>query len=546
MRRRTIPFALLFLAIAAPLQAQDRVANANDTRLPEADVFMSTMDAISRMSLKAHSDSALWEAGIQGMIESLHDPYAEVFTPDESEAWEEETTGNYSGIGLQITLLNQQVTVTAVFRGTPANDVGIQVGDVIVGVDEHDASEWSTDMAADSIRGPVGTTVCVHIKRDGIDTPIPFDITRAQVHVPAVSYGVMEGDIGYVVLDRVARNAAREMDQALRTLGQHRGLIIDLRRNPGGFLDESLMLADIFLKPGSTLATTSQRVPGGGQEETTTETFRDQATARVPDLPVVILVDRYTASGAEIFAGALQDYDRALILGERSFGKGLVQTVMTLPHGRRLRFTTGEWRTPLGRSLHRPRDMEMRPLPEDLDTFPKVATPGGRKLLNGGGIFPDVAIEADTLTLAERDLLRVASENDVPLGVHLAEFAFQTAKELKDAGEPPTLDQARFESFVQSLVSQGLPSEVVDAPGVRDYLAWRTKMTIAARMDAIGAEADFRKERDPVLLEAVQLLSSAQTQSELFAAGDAEATRLGQEPTGEPAVTGTGAAGGSH
>lgn len=522
MRRSTVLLAL-FMAFAAPAHAQDRVARGTtETRSPEADVFMSTLNALSRMSLKAHTDSALWEAGVQGMIESLHDPYAEVFTPDESEAWEEETTGNYSGIGLQITLLNDQITVTAVFRGTPANDVGLQVGDVIVGVNEHDATSWNTDMAADSIRGPVGTSVQVHIKRDGISTPIPFDITRAQVHVPAVAYGVMKGDIGYVVLDRVARNAAQELDQALRTLGNTRGLVIDLRRNPGGFLDESLMLADIFLKPGSTLATTSQRVPGGMDDQTTTETYDDQFPARVPDLPVVILVDRYTASGAEIFAGALQDYDRALILGERSFGKGLVQTVMTLPHGRRLRFTTGEWRTPLGRSLHRPRDMEMRPLAEDLDTFPHVSTPGGRELLNGGGIFPDVAIPEDTLTLAERDLLRVASENDVPLGVRLAEFSFGIAKELKDANQPPYLDPARFDTFTDDLVSAGIPREVMDGPGVREYLRWRTRMTIAARMDAIGAEADFRMERDPVLTEAVQLLGSVHSQKELFAAADAE------------------------
>jgi carboxyl-terminal processing protease len=532
--RRSFILTVLSLALAAPLHAQDRVARrpADANRLPEADVFLSTMDAISRMSLSARTDSALWEAGIQGMIESLQDPYAEVFTPDESEAWEEETTGNYSGIGLQITRLNDEITVTAVFRGTPANDVGLQVGDVIVGVDEHDASAWNTDMAADSIRGPVGTTVSVHIKRDGIATPIPFDITRAQVHVPAVSYGVMEGDIGYVVLDRVARNAAQEMDEALRSLGKHRGLIIDLRRNPGGFLDESLMLADIFLKPGSTLATTSQRVPGSAEAETATETFQDQYPARVPDLPVVVLVDRYTASGAEIFAGALQDYDRALILGERSFGKGLVQTVMTLPHGRRLRFTTGEWRTPLGRSLHRPRDMEMRPLPEDLDTFPEVSTPAGRELLNGGGIFPDLEIREDTLTLAERELLRVAGEKNVPLGVDVAEFSFEIAKELKEAGEPPRLDPTRFDAFVASLIEEGVPSDVVDAPGVRDYLAWRTRMTIAARMDAIGPEAEFRMERDLVLREAVDLLSRADSQRELLAAGNAESARRGAAPEG--------------
>ncbi len=546
MTRRTT-FLVLFLAFAAPIHAQstDRTTRARlpgtagtdsmPGRLPEADVFMSTLKALGSMSLKPETDSALWEAGIQGMIASLKDPYAEVQTPQESDAWQEETTGNYSGIGLTITLLNEEVTVTGVFRGTPANDAGIQVGDVIVGVNQNDASKWTTDMTADSIRGPVGTEVRVRIRREGVGSPIPFDIKRAEVHVPAVTYGRMKGNIGYALLDRVARNAAQEMNEALQRLGDTRGLIIDLRRNPGGFLDESLMLADLFLKPGSTLASTTQRVPSGPGDALTTESYQDRWPAQVPDLPVVILVDGYTASGAEIFAGALQDYDRALILGERSFGKGLVQTVMPLPHGRRLRFTTGEWQTPLGRSIHRPRDMEMRPLPENLDTLPHVSTPGGRDLLNGGGIFPDVAIPEDTLTLAERDLLKVAADKEVPLGTRLAEFSFGIAKELKDQKKPAALDEQRFSAFLDSLIKDGVPADVMNAPGVREYLEWRTRMTIAARLEDIGQEADFRMERDPVLTEAVKLLDSATTQAELFKAADADAARRGQQQAKEAA-----------
>jgi carboxyl-terminal processing protease len=403
--------------------------------------------------------------------------------------------------------------------------VGIQVGDIIVGVNDHDATSWGTDMAADSIRGPVGTSVEVHIKRDGFDEPIAFEIIRAEVHVPAVSYGVMEGNIGYALLDRVARDAAREMDEALRALRGTRGLIIDLRRNPGGFLDESLMLADLFLKPGATLASTSQRAPGSQEGDLTTESYQDRWPARVPDLPVVILVDRYTASGAEIFAGALQDYDRALVMGERSFGKGLVQTVRPLPFGRLLRFTTGEWQTPLGRSLHRPRDMEMRPLAEDLDTFPHINTPAGRSLLNAGGVFPDLAVEEDTLTLAERDLLRAAGEKKVPLGIRLTEFAFAVAKERREANLPPGMDAARFETFVDGLIAAGIPAPTMNADGVREYLAWRTRIAIAQRMDAVGPEADFIMERDPVLAEAVRLLEATGSQAELFQAAEAKMTR---------------------
>ena len=188
-----------------------------------------------------------------------------------------------------------------------------------------DASDWDTGMAADSIRGPVGTTVGVQFKRPGYERPMAYEITRAEVHVPAVTWGILEGDIGYVIMDRVARNAAREMNEALAELDGRQGLIIDLRRNPGGFLNESLMLADLFLKlarrspaPSSVFRVVVRRLPRP-------DSYGDRMPELVPDLPIIILVDGFTASGAEILAGALQDYDRAIVLGQRTFGKGVVQ-----------------------------------------------------------------------------------------------------------------------------------------------------------------------------------------------------------------------------
>ncbi len=532
--RRLLPTVTLALALSASLPAWTpaplgaQATRSGESQAEEADVFMGALQAISRMHQNAATDSALWEAALDGMIESLNDPYATVFTPTEVEAWEEETTGNYSGIGLQITELNDEVTVTAVFRSTPAQEVGLQVGDVIVGVNDNDASGWTTAMAADSIRGPVGSEVTVHMKRPGYSEPISFDIRRANVHVPAVNYGVLEGNVGYAVLDRVARNAAQEMDQALRELEDTRGIVIDLRRNPGGFLDESLMLADLFLEPGSTLASTSQRIAGGSPDQTTSESYEDRWPVRVRDLPVVILVDRFTASGAEILAGALQDYDRALIVGERTFGKGVVQTVMRLPHGRRLRFTTGEWQTPLGRSLHRPRDMQMRPMDEDLDTFPRVTTGEGRTLVDGGGIFPDLEIESDTLTTAEQELIIAANEAEYNLGLRLAEFSFEEARKLLEVDASPRLDEEALDAFIDQMVSEGLPAEAVADAEVRDYLAWRARVGIAQRMNDIGREADFRLERDRVLAEAVRLLGQAATQAELYRAADAAETAAHQ------------------
>ncbi|HBD99644.1 MAG TPA: hypothetical protein DC060_15790 [Gemmatimonadetes bacterium] len=502
-------------------------------RSAEPEILAQTVARISRLSVDGVSDSTLWEAAIDGLIGALDDPYAELFTEVESDAWEEETTGNYSGIGLQITLLNEEVTVTAVFRSTPAKQVGIIVGDIIVGVNTNDASDWTTGMAADSIRGPVGTDVLVKIKRAGFDEPIGFDITRAQVHVPAVHYGVLESNIGYVLLDRVARNAAQEMNSALAELADTRGLVIDLRRNPGGFLDESLMLADLFLKPGSTLASTVQRRPDAEAYETETDSFEDRWPQLVPDLPIVILVDRFTASGAEILAGALQDYDRALVLGERSFGKGVVQTVMRLPYSRRLRFTTGSWHTPLGRSLQRARDSQFRPIAEDLDTFPRVKTAQGRSLINGGGIFPDLALADDTTTLVERELIRAVNEQQVPLGLRLAELGFEAAGARRDEGtEDPALTDEEFDGFIARLVEEGLSEDQLSDEGVRTYLRWRGRITVAQRMDDLGAEADIRMERDPVLSEAVRLLLNSTSQVQLFEAAEAEQARR-DEGTGE-------------
>lgn len=544
MNNRTVVSLVVALALLAPgLSAQDRGADRVSTRRPaEADVITDAVRAISRMHMEEFTDSMLWEAAIDGLIASLDDPYAELFTPVESSEWEEETTGNYSGIGLQITILNEEVTVTGVFRGFPANQAGIVVGDVIVGVNGNDSFEWDTQTAADSIRGPAGTQVNVRVQRAGYTEPLAFDITRAEVHVPAVEHGRLEGGIGYVIMDRVARGAADEMSQALDEYEDAPGLIIDLRRNPGGFLDESLDLADLFLERGSTLASTVQRRAGGTVDSPETDSYMDRMPVRAPDLPVIVLVDEFTASGAEILAGALQDYDRALVLGSRSFGKGVVQTVMALPHDRRLRFTTGSWLTPLGRSLQRARDRQMRPLEEDIASLPRVTTPGGRELVDGGGIFPDITIESDTLRLPEQEFIRVVSETQYPLGQRLQELGFSVGAELRAANQPPSLGDDQFNAFVSSLVEDGLPADLAADPIVQEYLRWQGELAVAQRMDDIGAEAGFRARRDRVLAEAIRLLSTATTQADLFrAAAEENASRaaaaLEATPRPDPLVS---------
>lgn len=518
-RRTLLLLSLGVLALPAPALAQS-ADKGGATTGNEAEIFMSALEYIRRMHMQTYSDSTLWTRALDGLIEELGDPYAAVFTPVEVEEFQEETTGSYAGIGVSISQLNDRVTITTVFRGTPAAQAGLLVGDVIVGVNQNDASSWNTNMASDSIRGPVGSAVDVRVRREGVRQPMAFTLQRDSVHVPAVQQGILPGNVGYIILDRVARNSAQELMQALDSLQDTRGVILDLRRNPGGYLDESLTMADVFLGRGAVLASTRNRSPTN-PGQMSEESYRGRMRPRVADKPIIILVDRYTASAAEIVTGALQDQDRALVLGERTFGKGIVQSVVDLPYGRKLRITTGSWHTPLGRSLHRERDAGGNLLPEKLDTVAAVVTPSGRSLKSGGGIFPDLAVEGDTLSLVERELVAAANEKQVPLGLREAEASFSRARTLRETHQRGSVDDATFDAYVKGLEAAGLPAELMERPEIQSYLRWRLTVAVDDRLDDFAAATMARTSRDPVLTRALELMRSASTQTELFTAAQA-------------------------
>ncbi|MFC1575900.1 S41 family peptidase [Gemmatimonadota bacterium] len=490
----------------------------------ESQVFLGALQTILAYHQTSFSDSTLWEVALDGLLEGLNDPYAAVFTPEEFGAFEEDNTGDYAGIGVQITQLNGRVTITAVFRETPAIQVGLMVGDQIVRVKGVDARDWTIDQARDSIRGPAGTTVDIAVAREGLAEPLPFTIRREEVHVSAVTARTVHDSLGYISVDRVAEGSAMEVDSAFGVLRDTKGIILDLRRNPGGYLGESLSMADLFLDRGKTLASTRSRTPGR-PNEATEDSWSARLPARIPGKPIVVLVDRYTASAAEIVAGALQDHDRAVVLGERTFGKGIVQTVLPLPGDRRIRITTGDWMTPIGRSLHIPRDMQGRPLMEESDTFPVVVTQAGRTLRADGGVFPDLLVEDDTLTTGEQTLVLEAARAGIPLTLRIAEFSFEQARRAIEGTGPQEMDPQALEAFLTALVEEGLPEEIVQNPDARGYLSWRSRLSFADRAGHDQHVVEFQAERDRVLAEAIRLLESAETQSDLFVAVDTESGR---------------------
>jgi len=488
----------------------------------ESEVFLGAFQNILNYHQTTFNDSTLWEQALDGLIKGLNDPYATVFTPEEFGAFEEGNTGDYVGIGVQITQLNERVTVTAVFRQTPAAEAGLEVGDQIVEVKGVDARNWTVDMARDSIRGPVGSVVQMKVERSGISEPLSFPIRRAQVHVSAVTATMVRDSLGYILVGQVARGSAAEVDSAFTLLSDAKGIILDLRRNPGGYLVESLSMADLFLDRGKTLASTVSRSPGQ-PNKTVEESWDARLPARIPDKTLVVLVDRFTASAAEIVAGSLQDHDRAVVLGERTFGKGVVQTVLPLPGDRRLRITTGDWMTPLGRSLHIPRDLEGRPIGEPSDSFPTVLTDAGRSLRADGGVFPDLVIIDDTLTTVEQTLLVEAARSEIPLTLRITEFALEQVRRAQAGEGPKELNPEAIDQFFHLLQGEGIPADLIQGPGARDYLSWRVRMAFAQRAEHYEHGVEVQAERDRVLAHAMRLLEETDSQGALFALVETEA-----------------------
>lgn len=543
--------AALLLAPAQPSAAQNRerppLAGSGSLAQAQASpdaaqVFLEVFGAISRNHHSAPTDSAFWEEAIADLVEQLDDPYAVVLSADDFAQFTESNTGNYAGIGVQITLMSGRVTVTAVFDQTPAQRAGVALGDQIVEVEDEDSREWSLDQARDAIRGEPGSVVRIRVARDGFANPVPFAITRDNVHVSSVEATRIEDDVVYVRVHRFARNVAQELASALDEAPDAAAFVVDFRGNPGGYLEESLRVADLFLAPGKVVASVDQRDAAGHVRR---QPLRAARPARVPGKPVVIMVDEYTASAPEIVAGALQDHDRAVVVGERTFGKGLVQTVYPLSDGRRIRLTTGSWYTPLGRSLHRPRDRNgipktvnrwrvgeeqeiEHPRQRDPDEAPRepapelVATPAGRLIKAGGGVYPDVEVVSDTFGIEVRRLVEHATEKQVLLFARMEEYAFDLAQAARASGDVQPLQTSAFDGLAMELTNAGLDEALVDDPVARAWMEWRTQVRYLSRADALDLALSVQAQRDRVLAEAIRLARSAATTDELFAlVGDA-------------------------
>jgi carboxyl-terminal processing protease len=403
------PAALLAGALMAGTWLLGRAMNRTARQEAEgARLLDAVMQRVRDTYVEDVNEDQLWQAAIAGMIDELGDPNSAYLTPERLERLAQTSANAYRGVGLQVDVREGWITVSQPRPNSPAERAGIQAGDRLVEIDGRSMRGWTVDEARNVLRGPLGSTVRLVIER-GAGTRIPVVLERADIRVSAVARAtVLSGGVGYVAVTTFSDSTEVELTAAVDSLRRAgaQSLVLDLRGNPGGLLEQGVGVADLFLDRGQHIVTTRGRVDEANRS------YVDERPERWTGMPIAVLVNGNTASSAEIVAGALQDNDRAVVIGRVSYGKGSAQAVYPLDNGAAVMLTHARWFTPLGRSLEvAPPDEERL---ADADTArPVFRTASGRAVYGGGGIVPDVMAGDSLPDPAER---RFFSElgGDVP------------------------------------------------------------------------------------------------------------------------------------
>ena len=502
-----------------------------------AQLFESVFRRVQDDYVDAVSDSALYVKSVDGMLYELRDPYSTFLPPDRFARLNESTSGNYAGLGVEVDLRDGYLIVVAPLPGGPAERAGLQPGDRIVEISGKATKGWTNEEASKLLRGKPGSLVTLKIERPGISSPLDFKMQRTTIHQSAVRRASLLADgIGYIDLKAFSDSTANELTGAVTGLLARgmKTLVLDLRTNPGGLLTQGVKVSDLFLNKGQKIVSMRGRLPEANRD------YADTAQQRWPELPLLVLVDGRSASAAEIVAGALQDHDRAVIVGTPTYGKGSAQSVIPFGDQGGLKITTARWFTPVGRSITRRQandDDTEDQVPTKRERF---HTDGGRIVYGGGGITPDV-VAGDTATpLAESNFMRALGAN----ASHFRDAVTDYALFLKGTGGVTAPDfvvtAAMRDEVWNRMKSRGIdiPRSVYDDA---ESLVSRVIGFDIARY-VFGGDAEFRRRAsvDKPLQKALELAHGAKSEHDLLRRAMAHA------PSDEPDTLGDEGGGGTE
>jgi carboxyl-terminal processing protease len=416
LRRRGRLLAALWLTLIFALTAPQAAVPANDVDLylqikENIGLFGTIYREINSKYVDEIDPEKFMRAGIEGMLGTL-DPYTTFMDNQAANDLHIMTAGQYGGVGIEIGVRGKDkvLTVISPMDDTPAQRMGIHPGDRVIEIEGQSTIGFTTDQAADLLRGEPGTKVSITIERIGVTDPLKFTLERAIITVKDVTFaGMLDGGVGYVKLARFSRNAGEEVRKVVSELQAKgmTGLVLDLRRNPGGLLPSAVEVSQNFVPKGVELVSTQ------GREAESKRSYSSQLDPIAPDVPLIVLVDEGSASASEIVAGALQDLDRAVVVGKTTFGKGLVQTLVDFKEGKALKITTARYYTPSGRLIQKldyftdDKEPVVHVAGQDTVT-PKTQyfTKAGRIVYGGGGITPDLEVFPPQFDRYETELFR--------------------------------------------------------------------------------------------------------------------------------------------
>ena len=423
------------------------VANSNDNRLfaygQNIEVFSSVLKQLNINYVDTIDVDKCSQRAIGAMLSGL-DPYTEYFTEEEAKEFMEQSAGEYAGVGCTIMQRDSAVYVSEPFEDTPAQEVGLRAGDKIVMIDNDTVLGWKSDEVSKRMRGLSNTSLRMVVERPGVDSLIEVNIIRRIINRnPVAYYGTIADGVGYILLETFSHQAFEEVRKAFLDLKENAGitsLVLDLRDNSGGLVGEAVEILSMFVPRGTKV------LESRGKVENSNHTYKTEREPLDTKIPLAVLVNGYTASASEVVAGALQDLDRAVIIGERSFGKGLIQQVFPLPFNRKVKVTVSYYYIPSGRSIQaidyskRDADGHVSRVPDSLTR--EYTTVAGRIVRDGGGITPDILVKADTMSNLHYYLYA---------GNHIFDFATQYASR-HDAIAPAhefVLTDADYNDFKQ-------------------------------------------------------------------------------------------------